>query len=206
MLKLFFSPGSIARASLITLYEVEADFEAVRVDFSKAEQTQAAYREINPKGRVPALVTEQGIVTETPAILVYLAHCYPEANLLPEGPFAFAQLQSFHSYLASTVHVNHAHRFRGARWADQESSFEDMRQKVPETMLSSMRLIEEALLQGPWVFGEHYTVADAYLFTVSSWLDGDGVDVSQLPRVMAHHRRMQARSAVAAALAREAAE
>jgi glutathione S-transferase len=112
-------------------------------------------------------------------------------------------MQAFNSYLASTVHVNHAHKHRGARWATLESSFADMRAKVPETMAASFTLIERDFLKGPWVMGEAYTVADAYLFTVSRWLEGDGVDVNRFPRVAAHMRAMEQRPAVQAALAGE---
>lgn len=199
-LKLFYAPGTIALASLITLHEVAAEFELQLIDFKQAEQTKSDYKAINPKARVPALSTEQGLLTETPAILVYLAQMYPEANLLPGDSFAFAQLQSFNSYLASTVHVNHAHRMRGARWADQPSSYEDMQAKVPETMLASFQLIEREYLHGDWVMGEQYTIADAYLFTIACWLEGDGVDVTQLPKTAAHFARMKKRPAVQAAI------
>ena len=200
MLKLFYSPGSVALASLITLHECQADFEVITMDFQQAEQSRPEYLAINPKGRVPALITEYGVLTETPAILVYLAQQYPQAKLLPELPFEFAQLQSFNSYLASTVHVNHAHKLRGSRWATLESSFEDMRAKVPETILASFQLIERDYLQGDWVMGDQYTVADAYLFTIASWLEGDGVEISNLPKIEAHRARMHARPAVKLAL------
>lgn len=200
MLKLFYFPGTIAQASLITLHECHAEFEAQVVDFQNAEQSKPEYLALNPKGRVPALVTDHGVLTETPAILVYLAQQYPEAALLPDRHFAFAQLQSFNSYLASTVHVNHAHKLRGSRWATEQSSFEDMRAKVSETMLASFQLIEQDYLQGDWVMGKQYTVADAYLFTIAGWLQGDGVDKRYLPKITAHVERMNARPAVQAAL------
>ncbi len=200
MLKLFYAPGTVALATLITLYEVDADFEAIAIDFKQAAQTKPEYLSINPKGRVPALVTERGLLTETPAILVYLAQRYPNAGLLPKDDFDFAQLQSFNSYLASTVHINHAHRMRGTRWATQESSFEDMRSKVPQTMLASFELLQQEYLRGPWVMGEQYTVADAYLFTITSWLESDGVSLAKLPQVAEHFERMQVRAAVQKAL------
>lgn len=189
-------------ASLITLHECQANFEVVTVDFQQAEQSKPEFLAVNSKGRVPALITEQGVLTETPAILVYLAQQFPQAKLLPELPFEFARLQSFNSYLASTVHVNHAHKLRGSRWASNDSSFEDMRAKVPETMLAAFQLIEQDYLQGDWVMGEQYTVADAYLFTMASWLEGDGVEISHLPKIVAHRERMHARAAVKMALQR----
>lgn len=201
MLKLFYAPGTCALASRIALEEAGAEYDLARLDFSKGEQRSAEYLKINPKGRVPALVTDKGILTETPAILVYIAQAFPAANLaMLDGPFEFARLQAFNSYLASTVHVNHAHGRRGARWANEQSSFDDMRAKVPETMAASMRLIELDFFEGPWVMGEQYTVADPYLFTIAGWLQGDGVDIDELPIIKDHHERMRERPAVRRAL------
>jgi glutathione S-transferase len=203
-LKFFYGPRTCALASRIALEEAGADYKPVKVDFASAEQTKPAYLAINPKGRVPALVTDRGVLTENVAILAFIAQSYPHRKLAPlDDPFAFAEMQAFNSYLASTVHVNHAHKHRGARWATLESSFADMRAKVPETMAASFTLIERDFLKGPWVMGEAYTVADAYLFTVSRWLEGDGVDVNRFPRVAAHMRAMEQRPAVQAALAGE---
>lgn len=201
MLKLFYTPGTCALASRIALEDAGADYDIVRVDFSKQEQRSPEYLKINPKGRVPALSTDKGILTETPAILAYIAQTFPEAGLAPLGdPFAFAEMQAFNTYIASTVHVNHAHGRRGSRWANQESSFADMKAKVPETMLAAMELIEFGMLEGPWVMGEDYSVADAYLFTMSRWLEGDGVDTDRLPRIKDHMQRMAARDSVKRAL------
>jgi glutathione S-transferase len=202
MLKLFYTPGTCALASRIALEDAGAKFDIVRVDFSKQEQRSPEYLKINPKGRVPALSTDKGILTETPAILVYIAQTFPEAELAPlDDPFAFAEMQAFNTYIASTVHVNHAHGRRGARWASQESSFADMKAKVPETMLGAMELIEFGMLEGPWVMGERYTVADPYLFTMSRWLEGDGVDIDRLPRIKDHMDRMSMLESVKRALA-----
>jgi glutathione S-transferase len=202
MLKLFYAPGTCALATRIALEDAGADYEIIRIDFSRQEQRSPEYLKINPKGRVPALSTGRGILTETPAILAFIAQSYPEAALAPlDDPYAFAEMQAFNSYIASTVHVNHAHGRRGSRWASDESSFADMRRKVPETMTAAMELIEFGTLEGPWVMGENYTVADAYLFTMSRWLESDGVDISNLPRIRDHMERMAVRESVRRALA-----
>lgn len=205
MMKLFYAPGSCSLASHIALEEAGADYEAVKVDMRQSEQRTPEYLAINPKGRVPALVTGQGVLTETPAILGYVAQAHPQAGLLPTDPWDLAQAQAFNSYLASTVHVAHAHRMRGSRWADEESSFEDMRRKVPQTMAECFGLIETELLTGPWVLGERFSVCDGYLFTLAGWLEGDGVDPARFPRVHAHRERVRARPAVGKVLAEEAA-
>ncbi|MBL8383201.1 MAG: glutathione S-transferase family protein [Burkholderiales bacterium] len=201
MLKLYYFPGTCALASHIALEEAGAGYEAVRVDFKQNEQRSAAYLAINPKGRVPALATEHGILTETPAILAYVAQRFPAARLAPADPFAFARAQSFNSYLCSTVHVAHAHKGRGARWSDDPAVIEGMKQKVTRNMADCFAYIEADLIAGPWVMGEDYGICDAYLFTIARWLDGDGVDVAAYPKVQAHMQRMAARAAVARVLA-----
>ena len=202
MLKLFYSPGSCAFASHIALEETGATYEAVRVDFSKAEQTTPAYLAINPKGRVPALVTERGILTESPAILLYIAQSFPAANLAPlADPFALAQMQAVNSYLCSTVHVAHAHRVRAYRWADDDAAILTMQKKTPQNMSECFAMIERDMFKGPWVLGDDYSAADPYLFTLARWLEGDGVDVKQFPKVHAHMQRISERPAVKKLLA-----
>ena len=155
---------------------------------------------------MPALVTERGTITETPAILAYIAQITRRVRLAPlEDSFAFAGMQAFNAYLASTVHVNHAHGRRGSRWTDDASAIEAMKAKVPQTMADSFVLIEDQLQVGPWVMGSEYSVADGYMFTLAGWLPGDGVEMDRFPKVKAHFERMQARAAVQRALAVEKA-
>ncbi|QLL63707.1 glutathione S-transferase family protein [Sinorhizobium mexicanum] len=202
MLKLYYAPGTCSLASHIALEEAGATYEARRVDFARAEQTTPEYLAINPKGRVPALVTDRGTLTETPAILAYVAQSFPERRLAPlDDPFEFARLQSFLSYLCSTVHVAHAHNRRGPRWADDPAAHEAMKAKVPQNMGDCFALIENRMFAGPFVMGENYSIADPYLFTIANWLEGDGVDPGRFPKVLDHRNRMVARPAVAKVLA-----
>lgn len=205
MIKLFYGVGSCSLAPHIALEEAGAAYEAVRTNLRGGEQLTPEYRAINPKARVPALVTDQGVLTENVAILAWIAQAYPEANLAPAEPWAFAQAQAFNSYLASTVHVAHAHKMRGYRWADAEASYEDMRRKVPQTMGDAFQLIEDELFRGPFALGDTFSVCDAYLFTLADWLEGDGVDPSRFPKVHEHRERVRARPAVGKVLAEVAA-
>ena len=204
MLTLYYATNTCALASHIALEEAGAAFETRWVDFGAAEQTKPEYLKINPKGRVPALVTEHGVLTETPAILAYIAQSYPKAGLAPlDDPFAFAELQAFMSYLCATVHVAHAHRARGYRWADDPAAFEAMKKKVPQSVGACFALIEGGMLRGPWVMGDAYTIADPYLFTLARWMEVDGVDPNAFPRVLDHRDRMAERPAVRRALESE---
>ena len=203
---LYYAPSTCALASHIALEQAGARYEARRIDFAKTEQRSADYLKLNPKGRVPALVTDKGILTETPAILAFVAQSYPAAKLAPlDDPFAFAQVQAFNSYLCSTVHVAHAHRMRGYRWADDPAAHEAMKKKVPQSVGDCFELIEREMLKGPWVMGTAYTVCDPYLFTLSNWLEADGVDIRRFPKLADHRRRMAENPAVARVMAEETA-
>ena len=204
MLKLHYAPHTCALAPHIVLEEISAAYDTVRIDFGTAEQHQPEYLMINPKGRVPSLETGRGILTEVPAILAFLAQSFPEAGLAPiDDPFAFARVQAFNSYLCSTVHVAHAHRMRGHCWTDDPEAIKAMQRKVPQSVGDGFALIENGMLEGPWVIGDTYTICDPYLFTLAQWLEADGADLSRLPRVLDHRARVAARPAVQRAIAEE---
>lgn len=197
MMTFFYSPDSCARAVHIALEEAGAAYEPRPMSLKEGDQYRPDYLALNPKGRVPALKTEQGVLTETAAILVYLAQRFPDSSLaLPADPFAFAELLAFNGYIASTLHVAHAHKLRGSRWADDPAAIAEMRRKVPETVGACFQLIETTLFRGPWVMGERFSIADPYLFVFAEWMEGDGVDPSRFPKIMAHRAAMQARAAV----------
>jgi glutathione S-transferase len=200
---LYTVPGSCSFASHIVLEMVGADYE-VRLAPREGGRTAESFFEINPKGRVPALITAEGVLTETPAILYYIAQTYQQTGLVPmENPWLFARLQSFCAYLCATVHVAHAHGHRGYRWADEKSSFKDMTNKVPQNMGECFGLIEREMLQGPWVLGETFSVADIYLLAIARWLEADKVDTSNLVNVLDHRARMLQLPEVQTVLAQE---
>jgi glutathione S-transferase len=204
MMKLYYAAHTCALATHIALEEAGADYETVRIDFAANEQRSQAYLAINPKGRVPSLATDRGILTETPAMLAFVAQSFPAARLAPlDDPFAFAQAQAFNSFICSTVHVAHAHRMRGHRWSDEEATIEGMKRGAPRSVTAAFVLVERTMLAGPWVMGEAYTICDPYLFTLAQWLEGDGVDLSLVPRVVEHRRRVAERAAVRRAIAAE---
>jgi glutathione S-transferase len=206
MIKLYYAAHTCSLASHIALQDAGADYSTVRISFAAEEQRKPEYFAINPKGRVPALVTDLGILTETPAILAFIAQSFPGAKLAPlDDPFSFAQVQAVNSYLCSTLHVAHAHRMRGYRWADEPAAVEAMQRKVPASVTACYDLIEHNMLGEPWVMGGIYTICDPYLFTIAQWLEQDGVDPSRFPKVIAHRRRMSERPEVQRAISEQLA-
>jgi len=199
MLKLFYAPGACSLASHIALEEAGASYETQRIDFKAVEQRSPDYLGVNPKGRVPALVTDKGVLTETPAILVYLAQTFPNANLAgPDDSFGFANLQAFNVWLATHVHIAFAHAFRPGRYADGEACAAAMRSKTSETLDDAFAAIEQRLTEnGPFVHGERYTVSDPYLFVFERWFFiNDLGHPGRCPQVRAHYDRVAARPAV----------
>jgi len=207
MMKLYYAVHTCALASHIALEDAGAEYSTVRINFAAEEQRKPEYLAINPKARVPSLVTERGILTETPAMLAFIAQSFPKARLAPlNDPFAFAEVQAFNSYLCATLHVAHAHRMRGYRWADDPAAIEAMKRKVPDSVAACYELIESKMLSGPWVMGEAYTICDPYLFTVAQWMEGDSIDPARFPKVRDHRQRMSERAAVRKVVAEELAE
>lgn len=207
MLKLYYAAHTCSLATHIALEDAGADYSTVRIDFATTQQQSAEYLAINPRARVPALVTDRGVLVETPAMLAFVAQSFPKARLAPlDDAFAFAEVQAFNSYLCSTLHIAHAHRMRGYRWvaADDKASIAAMQRKVPEAVTACFEQVERDI-RGPWVMGAHYTICDPYLFTLAQWMEADGVDLGRIPRVVDHRRRMAERPQVRKAIAMELA-
>ncbi|MBU3033454.1 glutathione S-transferase family protein [Tritonibacter mobilis] len=202
-MQLYYAPHTISIAVAIALEEAGLAYEAIKIDFAEKQQTTKAYHQINPKGRVPALVVEGGILTETGALLEYIADLAPDAGLRPTDPVRVARMREVMFYLASTMHVNHAHKLRGARWASNPASFKDMTRKVPETMAASCEYICNYGLRGPFVLGDSLSLADCYLYVISTWLEGDGVKLAGFPKLQAFMEAMEARDSVKAVRAKD---
>ena len=142
-LTLYFAPGASSMAPHIALHEVAAPFEARPVSLARKETRAPAYLALNPEGKVPLLLVDGTPLTEVAAILFYLAKRFPEAGLLPEGDLAEAQVISWMSFIASTVHP--ARRQGVDRWREV------------------FALAEQKLGKRAWATGS-YSIADIHLF------------------------------------------
>lgn len=201
MLTLYYAKGSSALASHILLEEVGATYAVHEVPIQKGAHKEAHFVAINPKMRVPALQTPDGVITENPAILNYVAATHPDAGMLPDTPFERAQADALNAYLCATMHVAFAHKLRGARWADDEDALKAMAAKVPSNLAECAALLEEHYIVGPWALGDTYTTCDAYLALVPQWLAKAGVDIGAYPKLKAHRDASLHRPATQAIMA-----
>ncbi|MBU2360734.1 MAG: glutathione S-transferase family protein [Alphaproteobacteria bacterium] len=195
---LHYNPLTVAPVIAIVLEELELDYTPVLVDFRLLAQVSPAYLALNPKGRVPTLETPDGILTETGAILDWLAAVHGP-HLIPDDPFQAARMRETMYYLATTLHVNYAHALRGARWADLETSWADMAAKAPHTMAASLAYLEGHLDFAPFAIGSAMTLADPWLFVLTGFATRLTIDLAQFPNLSAHQVMMHDRYAVRAA-------
>ncbi|TDP81218.1 glutathione S-transferase [Aquabacterium commune] len=198
-MKLYLKPGACSLSPHIVLQELGLAHETEVVDLAKKVTASGAnFLDINPKGYVPALTLDDGsLLTEGPAIVQYLADLHPEAKLAPpNGSLARYQLQSWLTYIGTELHKNFTPFFNPAASAEMKSQAGAMLQR-------RFALVESELASKSYLMGEDFTVADAYLFTVTSWAKFIKFDLSAFPQLQAFQTRVAARPAVQRALKAE---
>lgn len=203
--KLFLAPGACSLAPHICLIEAGADFDCVQVNLREGDQRKPEYLAINPQGRVPAIVTQQGVLTENPAVLEWIARSWPAARLAPlEDSWGLAQVNSFNAFIASSVHAAFAHIFRPERYAEGEAAAAGIKAKAIGMLEGYFALIDARLDLGPWIHGAAFTSSDPYVYVMSRWLTRPGMGALEPYRnLRSHIHRMQARDSVQKALADE---
>lgn len=206
-IKLFYSPGACSLAPHIALEETGAAFEPVKVALPQGEQKTPAYLAINPKGRVPALADGTHIVTESPAVLRYIARRFPQARLWPDDDIRLdAACLEWCAWLSNTIHVHFAHVWRPERYADDETAKQAVIAKGREVTRQLWADVDARLAGKQWAIGERYSAADPYVLVFWTWGRGPvlGFDMAKdFPNWTAHARRMAARPAVQRAFDRE---
>lgn len=198
-MKLYFSPGACSLSPHIVLREAGADFELEQVD-NKAKKTKSGldFWLINPKGYVPVLELDDGQrLTEGPAIVQFIADKYPDAGLIPPcGTFGRSRVQEWLNFISSEIHKSFGPLFK-------PNTPEDYKKISKENLAKRYAYVEEHLAKHQYLHGERFTVADAYLFTVSNWMPRVGLDVNQWPHVKAYLARIAARPNVQEAMKAE---
>ena len=207
MLTLYYSPGACSLATHIVLEEIGAPFEARRVAIREGAHLTPEYLAINPHGRVPALTDGDLIITENPAILVWLAHRFPEAGLLGwSDANSVARTLELLSFFSSSVHIAFAQIWRAARFAGGAAAREEVVEVGRTAVSGYFDETERIAGDGDWIVGGRYSVADPYLLVFYRWGALIGLDMTAYPAWTRHKQAMLARPAVARALAREEIE
>jgi glutathione S-transferase len=182
-MKLYYSNGSCSLSTHIALEESGAKFEAQRLNLREGEQRRPEYLAVNPKGKVPALVVDEGVITEVPAVLSYIADTHPQAGLLPApGQFARAKAQEWMAWSASTVHRDFSPLFRDPHNEEQRK------------LVQSHLVHYDAWLKDPYVLGATFSVADCYTAVFTLWALRMGFTVG--PKMRASAKALLARPAV----------
>ena len=198
-MKLFYSPGACSLSPNIVAHEAGINLRLQKVDLkTKTIETEGDFFAINPKGYVPALQLENGeVLTEGPVIVQYLADLKPESGIAPPaGTIERYRLQEMLGYINSELHKTYSPLFR-------PTTLPEVRKEREEYLRKRYGLVEKQLAKGPYLFGEQFTAADAYLFTVTNWSNFVKLDLSEFPNLMAFQARVAARPAVQAAMTAE---
>jgi glutathione S-transferase len=190
-MKLYFALGTCALAAHIALQEAGLPYVIEKVDLkSKKTASGDDYLSINPKGYVPALQFEKGVLTENVAVLLYIADLKPDRNLAPpKDSFERYRLIEWLGFISSEVHKTFKPFFTPGASDDEKS-------RAAEKLGQRFDYIVQFLDGPPFLMGEHFTVADAYLYTVLGWLPKVGMDLSKWPVLQRYHRRIGERSTV----------
>lgn len=198
-MKLYFSPGACSLASHIVAREAGIAIELDKTDLrAKTTASGADFTAINPKGYVPALALDNGeLLTEGTAILQYLADQKPESGLAPAaGSLARYRVLEWLGYINSELHKSYSPLFNPA-------TTDAVRAERADYLRRRYQLVEQHLGQHPYLLGEQFSIADAYLYTVTNWANYVKVDLSDFPNLLAFQQRIAARPAVQDALRAE---
>jgi glutathione S-transferase len=196
-LKLYYAPGACSLAPHIALREAGIPFELKKVDLKAKQVDGADFRQVNSKGYVPALDTGDGVLTEVPVVLQYIADQKPGSGLAPApGDKARYKLQELLSFITSELHKGFGNYFNPAM-------NDPWRQAVTDRLGTRLDWLAKQLDGKAYLMGDKFTVADAYLFTILNWAGPTKFDLSKWPTITDYHKRVGARPKVQEAMKAE---
>jgi glutathione S-transferase len=204
MPKLYFWPATCAITIHVILEEIGLPYEDERVDLNAKQQFSAEFLKINPKGKVPALVRDDGsVLTEVPAIAFWLSLTNPRAKLLGSDIETRVRTLEVMDYIAATIHMQGAARaWRPAGFSTHQTGHEEIRARGKDIVLHGLEVVSSTLASRDWLAGDDYSIADASLFFIEYWVK-EKVEWNMPNNIEAHYRRMLVRPAVQRALRAE---
>ena len=203
MLTLYISPGACAMASHAALEEAGATYDTRVINLRAGEQKTPEYLAINPAGATPALQTDKGAITQNAAILTFVAQTHPQADLAPlDDAYEMARFNAFNGFLGSSLHPA-----LGKVLFSHPALEGEAKTQATDLALAKLDLAEQSYVEGPWVFGERWTLADDYLMVFERWArSAHLLDKARYPKLNAHLDAVQARPAVQRMLKAEGLE
>ena len=203
MLTLCASPGACSQISIIMLEKAQANYTLRAVHLAKDEHKTAEYLSVNPKGKVPALLTGTGVITETPAILLYLHAHYPEAGILPVD-ISNVEAVSDLTWFASFVHPLIT-RYCKPDLLGVTTDLDTVKNVAASQLKSAYQTAEKRLKVTHYWYGDDWNATDAYLFWTVNRLKRAGFDFSEFEYVIRHYQQMLASPVIKRALLKEKA-
>jgi len=202
-LTLFFCPGHLSFAPHVILNEIGAAFEPVHVSIKDGATQSAEFKRINPKGKVPVLAADGEIVTESAAIMYYLALRHPDRRLVPDTPLGMSRTIEWTNWLAGILASAVGQNTHPARYSAEDGAHAGIRDKGRENLLAAYAQINDKLAGRAWALDEGYSIVDPMLLIFFRWGNVLALDMRQFSHWCAHVRRMEQRPAVQATLATE---
>jgi glutathione S-transferase len=202
-MQLYYAPGACSIGIHVLLEEIGKPYEAKALNTKDGDQFKPGFTSLNPKSKVPTLVRDDGsVLTEYPAIALWLASTFPEAKLLPQGAENLAKALEYTDYAVATLHMQGFSRiFRPSNFAPNEADHEAVKARGVEIFEKGLGLFDKALAGKDYLLGE-FSFADSALFYVSFWWSAR-LKRSLPPNVAAHYERMKARPSVQRTMAAE---
>jgi glutathione S-transferase len=198
-MKLFYKPGACSLASHIALREAGKDIELASVDLMKKRlENGDDFFAINPKGQIPALqIDADTLLTEGVAIMQYVADSAPQSQLLaPVGDLERYKTLEWLNFVATELHKGFTPLFR-------PDTPEDFKPTARALLEKKLQYVDDTLANQQWINGQHFSIADGYLFTVLRWAVAVKLAMPAAGNIAAYMQRVAARPAVAAAMAAE---
>ena len=198
-MKLYYSPGACSLSPHIALLEAGLPYELVKVDLrAKKLENGDDFLKVNPKGQVPALALDSGeLITEGPVIVQMIADKAAGKNLAPARDSTERyKLLEWLNFITTELHKNFGPMFSPVLADEAKAFFKDR-------VMAKFKYIDSQLTGRDYLMGNHFTVADGYLFTMLSWADRMKFDLSAMPNLTAYKARVAARPKVQEALTKE---
>jgi glutathione S-transferase len=203
VIKLYYSPGACSMASHIALEETGQPYEPKETSLATEAHKSPEYLKINPRGKVPALVVDDKVITENTAILTYVGKRFPQTGMWPEDPIEQVHVISQMAWFSNTPHISQREIMRPYRFVSQEAHYEDAKQTGRRTFWENLREIDELIGSRKWIMGNRYTMADPYSLVFYRWGLRAQMPMHELKSFTRVKNQLLERKAVKAVLQRE---